>query len=136
METDRPGLTCPSARAEPGALLLGVRGPDGRIVPVRTPMLLDAEDLAEAQRHGPPEARMRFAGACQRGGCAQWTGHRCGVIARVLDHLGVPEAAPLRPCLIRATCRWFAEEGAKACGVCELVVTDQTGLAAASAVPV
>ncbi len=129
MDADRPGLTCPSARAEPGALLLGIRGPEGRIVPLRTAMMLDAEDLAEARRHGAPEARMRFAGACQRGGCAQWTGHRCGVIAKVLDHLSVPGIAPqapaLRPCLIRATCRWFAEEGASACGVCDLVVTDQ-----------
>jgi hypothetical protein len=127
---DRPGLTCPSARAEPGVLLLSVRGPDGRMHPVRTPMILDDGILEEARRHGPPEARMRFATACQRGACLQWTGSQCGIIARVLDHLGPLPEESLRPCLIRATCRWFAEQGREACAACDLVVTDQSGVAA------
>lgn len=115
--------TCPSARAEPGAILLGMQGADGRMVPLRTAMPVDGGFLAAA---GPrPEARMRFAAPCVQGACAQWTGHACGVIQRVLDHLGVPAAPALRPCLIRATCRWFSEQGAAACGVCDLVVTDQ-----------
>lgn len=118
-------LTCPSAPAEPGALLLGLRGPEGRVVPVRTAMAVDADFVAAAG--AGVERRMRFASPCREGGCAQWTGSRCGVIARVMDHLGAPAApAALPPCLIRATCRWFAERGAAACGVCDRVVTDQT----------
>lgn len=125
------GQTCPSAPAELGALLLGMVGPAGRVVPLRTALTVDGDFVAAAAAAGPPEARMRFAGACREGGCAQWTGDRCGVIARVLDHLCPPEspAAALPPCLIRATCRWFSERGPAACGVCDLVVTDQTGAA-------
>lgn len=123
--------TCPSARAAPGATLLGVLGRDGRMVPLRTAMTVDQDFVAAT---GPrPEARMRFAHACVKGHCAQWTGHRCGVIEKVLGHLGVPEPAPLPPCLIRATCRWFAEQGAAACGVCDLVVTDTAAPAAETA---
>ncbi len=77
---------------------------------------------------------MRFAAPCRTGGCAQWTGSRCGVIARVLDHLApTPEllqTGGLPPCLIRQTCRWFAEQGAVACRACDLVVTDQAALVA------
>jgi hypothetical protein len=117
--------TCPSARAEPGAVLLGVQGPQGRIKPLRTTMTVDEGFLAAARETGPPEARMRFANACVKGNCAQWTGHHCGVIERVLDHLGTPPAPDtLPPCLIRATCRWFAERGGAACGVCDMIVTD------------
>lgn len=126
MTSPGQGPTCPSAPAEPGALLLGLRGPEGRIVPVRTAMAVDAGFVAAARAEGAPEARMRFASPCREGGCAQWTGDRCGVIARVMDHLHAPAPPPaLPPCLIRATCRWFSERGGAACGVCELIVTDQ-----------
>jgi hypothetical protein len=122
--------TCPSARAEPGALLLGVIGATGRMKPLRTAMTVDAGFIAKARENGAPEARMRFANACVKGACAQWTGQHCGVIERVLGHLGLPPAPDaLPPCLIRATCRWFAERGGAACGVCDQVVTDNSVMA-------
>jgi hypothetical protein len=119
--------TCPSARAEPGAILLGIMGPDGRIKPLRTQMRIDADFIAAAETHGPPEARMRFASPCQTTGCTQWANGGCGVVEKVLSHLAVPEVsdAALPPCLIRATCRWFSQRGGRACTVCDLVVTDQ-----------
>ena len=122
--------TCPSARAEPGATLLGVVGATGRMKPLRTAMLVDADFIAMASDTGPPETRIRFAAPCVKGACAQWTGHHCGVIERVLTHLGTP-ASPdaLPPCLIRATCRWFAERGGAACGVCDQIVTDNSAMA-------
>jgi len=55
------------------------------------------------------------------------------VIERVLDHMAKgPELAEdgLPPCLIRASCRWYAERGAAACRACEYVVTDQAALEA------
>lgn len=126
------GLTCPSAPASPGAVLLGVKGAEGRIVPLRTRLEVDADFLAAASRQGPPEARMRFASPCQTKGCAQWTGSACGIIQRVLDHLGHLSEPPvlsgerLPPCTIRQSCRWFAEQGREACAACDLVVTYQT----------
>ena len=122
--TDR---TCPSARAEAGATLLGIRGPGGRVVPVRTAMTVDDAFVEDARRYGSPEARMRFAAPCREGGCTQWTGSACGVIAKVMAQAGTATApTALRPCVVRRSCRWFAEHGAAACGVCDLVVTDQT----------
>jgi hypothetical protein len=127
------GLTCPSAPAEPGVILLGIKGAEGRIVPMRTAMKVDREFLDAAAQAGPPEARMRFAAPCQKGACAQWTGTHCGVAARVLEHMAAhPDllrSDGVQPCLIRATCRWFAERGAAACQACDLVVTDQAALA-------
>lgn len=125
-------LTCPSAPAEPGAVLLGVKGAAGRIVPVRTAMVVDEAFVHSARTHGPPEARMRFAAPCQTKGCAQWTGSQCGVIARVMAHLGADTAAAdaLPPCLIRGSSRWFREKGGAACGVCDLIVTDQAAMTA------
>ncbi|MDO6588743.1 hypothetical protein DS901_14900 [Loktanella sp. D2R18] len=119
--------TCPSARCEPGATLLGVKGEDGRINHLRTAMPIDAHFVDTARQAGPPEQRMRFASRCATEGCSQWTGSRCGVIDRVLTHLGtmdLPVQNGLPACPIRATCRWFDQTGAAACHACTYVTTD------------
>ena len=132
---EAPGHSCPSAPAAPGALLLGLLGPEGRIHNLRTPVRVDAQFLELASEDGPPEARMRFAGRCQTGACAQWTGTRCGVIDRAMAHLEAEIALPVPangpPCVIRADCRWFAQRGPKACGTCAYIVTETRGAIAA-----
>lgn len=118
---------CPSAPAEPGAGLLGILGPDGRIANLRHLMEVDADFLKAARANGAPEARMRFTSPCQTKGCGQWTGHSCGVIERVMTSLaeqGGARQSALQPCPIRATCRWFAQAGTEACTACALVITD------------
>ncbi len=119
--------SCPSARCEPGAKLLGVKGADGRIHNLRTAMAVDDEFITTASKVGPPEQRMRFSSHCATNGCSQWTGNRCGVIDRVLTHIEgfhLPKSDGLPACPIRATCRWFDQTGAKACHACSYVVTD------------
>ena len=134
MSDKTPDLTCPSAPCDAGATLLGTMGSDGTLSYLRTPMQVDRDFVAEARRHGPPEARMRFASPCQEGNCAQWTGHGCGVVAKVLtavaDHGGLPPSE-LQPCVIRSSCRWYAERSDAACGACKYVVTDQQATVAA-----
>ena len=102
--------------------------------PLRTAMEIDEGFVAEAERYGSPEARMRFAAPCATSGCSQWTGSRCGVIDKVMDFLEaekVPLRADLPPCAIRATCRWYDQSGARACKGCELVTTDMRAPASA-----
>jgi hypothetical protein len=123
------GLTCPSSTCQPGAVLLGVVGRDGRVRYVSPALAVDDEFVEQAQRGRTPEKRFRFAGPCVEDRCAQWTGRSCGVIERVLSHPGVDEAVaahdgPAPPCAIRRHCRWFAQEGVAACHACPLVVTD------------
>lgn len=128
------GKTCPSARCEPGATLLGVLGQDGRIKHLRSPVRIDEDFVTKAKAQGPPEARMRFAGPCAEGRCQQWTGQACGVVESVLAHLAA--AAPdlpredIPPCTIRPTCRWYAQRAETACKACDLVVTGQNMAAA------
>ena len=122
--------TCPSSPAVAGARLFGMRDDDGQIRPLRTALIVDEGFIESARRGGSPEARFRFAGPCVEGACKQWTGSACGVIARVMAAIeGDAEIAaePLRPCPIRADCRWFAEHGAAACKPCRYVVTDPLG---------
>ena len=123
------GLSCPSAPATPGAVMIGIVGDDGMVHPLARPLPVDMDFVESASRHGPPEARFRFSNSCVEGACQQWTGRSCGIVAKVLDHLDRQvEIAPtdIPRCSIRATCRWHADRGFAACRACLYVVTDQS----------
>jgi len=116
---------CPSSTLDHATHLLGVVGPTGRVHYVSPALPVDDDFRAKARRRDAPESRFRFAGTCVEHGCTQWTGSRCGVIDKVLDQAAdVTLDTELRPCAIRRDCRWFAQQGAAACHVCPLVVTD------------
>ena len=118
-------LACPSARAEPGNLLYG-RVVEGQVHRLGTPLEVTPDFVEAVSLNGPPERRFRFAGSCQEGRCAQWTGSGCGVIERVLAEMRPASAGPALPrCFLRAACRWFAQEGRSACAACSTVITDR-----------
>jgi hypothetical protein len=122
-DEEAPAL-CPSARAEPGAGLLGVIGEDGRVQYLKDWLEIDQAFIDEVSPHGRPEQRFRFAGRCVEGGCAQWTGHRCGVIDKV-QQLTPPDGEHSVPaCAIRPACRWYRQSGPEACHVCPMIITD------------
>lgn len=118
-------IECPSARCEPGANLLGVVLPDGRIAHQRKRLPIDSRFIEIAQQGRAPEKRFRFSAPCRREACLQWQQQRCSVIDTLLVELGTPDlAAPLPRCAIRPECRWFRQVGVQACGICDEVVTD------------
>ena len=77
-------LRCPSARCEPGAILLGIVLPGGRVAYAADRLVINEEFVAIAKQGRSPEARFRFSSPCARGACQQWTGSGCGVIDAVL----------------------------------------------------
>ncbi len=124
--------TCPNAKCKPGAILLGFKTPDGRIMHLRTAMAVDTAFVAAAREIGPPERRMRFAAYCADQGCQQWENGRCAVIDDLLDATkedSTPMAEILPHCPIRDTCQWYAQCGASACMACELFVPEKQELA-------
>lgn len=121
-------LLCPSARCEPGAILLGIVGRDGRVGYLSTRMVVDEHFVENASRGREPEKRFRFAQPCVEGGCGYWRDGRCDVVEGVVAQ-AEPLAAPLPRCSIRSECRWFAQRGPDACTVCPVVVTNVEGTA-------
>lgn len=125
-EHETPAL-CPSARAEPGASLLGVIGVDGQVAYLKDRLEIDREFIDLVAQDGVPEERFRFANTCVEGKCVQWDGakSRCGVIDSVVPFLGNGEGdAPLQPCSIRSACRWFRQDGPSSCRICPGVITE------------
>jgi len=128
---DHPGpariRTCPSAPLYRHASVLGLVQQDGTIAFLGAPIPVDAEFIATASRGRSAGSRFRFSGKCMESGCARWDGgkSRCEVATSVLHQIRrKPPAAALPDCGIRATCRWYAQEGAPACAVCSDVIYD------------
>ena len=126
-----PDKVCPSTRVHAGAILLGVIGPEGRVAYLTPETRVDEEFVRAVQEPGTaPEKRFRFAGRCVEDACSHWTGDCCGVIELgVRSDLGKESngsGGTLPRCSIRPRCRWFFDEGARACRVCPLIVHDQT----------
>lgn len=127
---------CPSSPAEPGAILLGIVGPEGKIGYLTPQIRIDGEFIEIAAKGRSPEKRFRFAGPCVEGGCTQWTGSRCGVIDAAIEEAETRASAhetsaampagdaPPPKCSIRSQCRWFFQHGRDACAVCPLIITD------------
>lgn len=69
-----------------------------------------------------PTQVFRFSARCETGRCAQFENGRCSLAQRIVQTLS-PVVGDLPSCQIRATCRWFAEEGGEACLRCPQVVT-------------
>ena len=122
--TQAPPKLCPSARCEPGAILLGMVGQDDQVAYITPAMRVTERFVEIAQAKGRPEERFRFAQPCACDGCGHWQDERCGVADTLVALCEPAEAEHLPKCSIRADCRWFDQRGVEACRICPLVVRD------------
>ena len=122
---EKKQLDCPSApHQHPEARLLGVvleeeGAPRVSYVEkgVDLPEEFDAEQLGVDPGHA-----LRFAAPCANKGCGQWKEGGCGLGREIIKRLQpVVDVAPA--CTLRATCRWFAENGTASCLRCPQIVT-------------
>jgi hypothetical protein len=119
-------LSCPSAQPSMEApRLLGVVEPTAegpRVAYLNEEVAVTGDLLAAAAPARPAEV-FRFSATCEASRCTHFDGTRCKLAARIVDRLPpVVDALPI--CLIRPTCRWFAQEGREACLRCPQVVTE------------
>jgi hypothetical protein len=120
-------LVCPSAQPDmDAAVLLGVvdHDNDGLISYLDHPVPVSAEVLALTGQVTPTRV-LRFAAACEESSCAHFSDRRCSLASRIVDQL--PEVVSMLPrCVIRRDCRWYAQEGKRACLRCPQVTTEQS----------
>lgn len=118
-------LLCPSSTCHEGAVVIGLLGADGRLGYLRPAIPVDGRFVVSSPQHGDPESRFRFADNCARDACEHWSGKHCGLVEQLINspraHI-LEHAHDLPRCDIRASCRWFAQDGRAACTVCPAVV--------------
>jgi hypothetical protein len=106
-------------------MLLGRFNASGRLAFAVTPLPVSAEFIAAAAERGDIGKRFRFSARCMQAGCSRWQEGRCTVAfaaAQVASQVEATENLPA--CFIRSQCRWFQQEGARACRVCPYIVYD------------
>ena len=123
----RPETLCPSAQPDwEGARVIGVVGgtperPETAYLDQAQPVTQEILDLA-----GPvaPAEVFRFAAPCANSACGHFDGaeHKCRLAEKTVRW--VEQAVDNLPkCSIRASCRWWQQEGPAACRRCPQVVT-------------
>ena len=128
MEDETTALACPSAQVGMQDLrILGVVEPT--VEGPRLAYLIDEVPVTEAllAQAAPlvPGIVFRFAGQCETTQCVHYTQGNCRLATRIVQLLpAVVDSLPA--CVIRPTCRWFAQEGRAACLRCPQVVTEAT----------
>jgi hypothetical protein len=117
------GFTCPSGLCSSGNLLIGIVQNNGVIASIRPALQVDDDFVRKAHdaSNSPPETRFRFAGPCVSTSCEQWAQGRCTVGDAVAQELPGGDSH-LRACVIRSTCRWWAQNGPAACHSCSGIV--------------
>ena len=116
---------CPSA--QPGMKnprLIGVvtfdEGPP-RVAYLNEAVPLTDEIVSLAHPAEPREV-FRIAAHCEESRCTHFNGTKCNLATRIVQILpAVVDNLPA--CLIRASCRWYTQEGRAACFRCPQVVT-------------
>ncbi|KGW01575.1 hypothetical protein [Burkholderia pseudomallei] len=117
--------TCPSAPVESASAVLGAVMESGTVAYISPKIPISSALLDGLRANGVPlENRVRFLGPCLGGQCAQWAGHRCGLIDAIVKEPAVlaPPEAGLPKCGIRSTCRWYAQHASAACMQCPVVI--------------
>jgi hypothetical protein len=82
------------------------------------------EILALAGEATPTQV-FRFAATCEESKCLHFDGCECKLASRIVQILPAVVGS-LPPCVIRATCRWYAQEGGAACMRCPQIMTLNT----------
>ena len=123
---DARSLLCPSAQpGMTGLRLIGVieATQDGSRVAYLNEDVPVTPELLGQTGDVPTSVVFRLAGRCEERRCTHFDGHHCRLVSRIVDVL--PEVVDALPiCMIRSTCRWFAEQGGNACRRCPQVVTE------------
>ena len=110
--------------------MIGIVLASGRVAFSREKILVDAGFAAIARQGRSPEKRFRFSSNCRHAACIQWKADRCSIadaIAAGGEQIKTMDEHPNLPdCPIRPNCRWYLQNGEKACHACPEVITDQS----------
>jgi hypothetical protein len=122
---DQHSKSCPSSTLSEGAILLGVINTNGSVGYVTNPVELTGDLFETVKQQKDPEKHYRFSSGCVETGCHQWQQGGCSVIKRVMQaNDDVPLEQQMPDCSIRTSCRWYFQEGAKACSFCPYIITN------------
>ena len=113
------GKCCPSSADWSVRYVIGRRKKDGSTQFAKE-LVHAGPEVIEHMRLVGDDYAYRFGGVCMQGDCAHWA-NGCDLGATVTKVAIEKKLKPRDPCAFKTLCRWFAENGAAACGGCTYV---------------
>jgi hypothetical protein len=119
-------LNCPSSHPnQNGSSVIGVAEKrDGKVRVSFLPELVPLDAVAHLIPNTIPVTEvLRLAGPCLEERCGHFEKGRCTLVSRIVARL--PTVVDrLSPCALRASCRWWHQEGPEACRRCSQIVSE------------
>ena len=118
-------LRCPSAQpgmAEPQVLGVASGKSEAPRIAYLNEFLAATPEVLAGAGPVPPTEVFRLAAKCEATQCTHFDGQDCRLASRIVALLD-PVVDALPACIIRKTCRWYAQEGRPACLRCPQIVT-------------
>lgn len=121
-KTDKKPLKCPSAKPSESSELFGIVNKEGKVNYLKTPLKINASFIDTVSSNTAPDQRFRFTSKCVESGCKHWKNDSkaCNLASDIVSKFK-SNSEPLPFCAIRDACRWYAQEGKKACTGCAFV---------------
>jgi hypothetical protein len=118
-QPSQEGKCCPSSVDWSVRHVIGRRKADGT-TQYATDLVPAGPAVIEHLRVVADDYSYRFGGVCMQGNCAHWA-NGCDLGVIVTKVAIEKKLKPRDPCAFKTLCRWFAENGAAACGGCTYV---------------
>jgi hypothetical protein len=117
-------IYCPNGNPAVGSVILGVVGENDQVEFLPEEELVDKEFMDIVIHDTDLLKKFRFSHPCVEGKCGHWQGSRCNVpdVAFAMMQEKMIADNKLPECSIRPQCRWFTQEGPKACFACPYMV--------------
>lgn len=112
---------CPSAPFKKGHNIFGELINDSFIF--KDELTKIDEDTFSSVSQSDNKNNYRVSMTCATKGCGNWNGSKCTVPDQMKNFIPADKRS-IQPCPIRNACRWFAQDGESACGICPLIKTD------------
>ena len=113
------GKCCPSSADWSVRYVIGRRKDDGT-TQYSKELVPAGPEVVDHLRLVGDDYAYRFGGVCMQGDCAHWA-NGCDLGVNVTKVAIEKKLKPRDPCAFKTLCRWFAENGAAACGGCAFV---------------
>lgn len=124
---ERTAPLCPSA--QPGmancqvlGVMSGAELEEGPRLQYLNQYVAATDEILQMAAPAKPTQVFRLAATCEESKCSHFDGLDCQLAKRIVQIMPAVVSA-LPPCIVRANCRWYVQEGGNACFRCPQVST-------------
>jgi hypothetical protein len=120
--SNKKQLKCPSSQLSNSSELFGIINDNGVVNYLDNTLKVNDSFIDDISKNDSLETKFRFASKCIETGCGHWSNNSktCSLAEEIVSKFN-KKPDTLQYCAIRNDCRWYSQEGSKACIGCSFV---------------